>query len=81
MKKRVTQKLAMKNLLPEAKKYASILVGAFVLSLGYSMFIVPHKLVPGGVFGLSIVAFELIDLSIGTLALLINIPLLIWGTK
>ena len=81
MKKRVTQNLAMKNLLPEAKNYASILAGAFVLSLGYSLFIVPHKLVPGGVFGLSIVAFELIDLSIGTLALLINIPLLIWGTK
>ena len=45
------------------------------------MFIVLHKLVLVRVFELSIVVFELIDLSIGTLALLINIPLLIWGTK
>jgi uncharacterized membrane-anchored protein YitT (DUF2179 family) len=81
MKTKVTNKLNKQNLFKEFKNYASILIGALVLSLGYSLFIIPHKLVPGGVFGLSIVAFEFVELSIGALALLINIPLLLWGAK
>jgi len=81
MKNIISIKLNKSLLLGEAKSYGFILIGAFVLSVGYALFIVPHKLVPGGVFGLSIVAFELIDMSIGTIALIINIPLLIWGTK
>ena len=81
MKTTITYKLNKQELLKEVKNYISILGGALVLSLGYSLFIVPHKLVPGGVFGLSIVAFELVNISIGMIALLINIPLLFWGTK
>lgn len=63
------------------KSYGLVLFGAVVLSIGYSLFIVPHKLVPGGVFGLSIVAFETLGMSIGVIALIINIPLLLWGTR
>ncbi|PCI99413.1 MAG: hypothetical protein COB15_04320 [Flavobacteriales bacterium] len=74
-------KLNKKRLLSEAKNYGFVLLGAVVLSLGYSLFIVPQRLVPGGVFGLSIVAFELVGLSVGLLALIINIPLLLWGAK
>jgi len=81
MKNVITLNWSAINLLEEAKSYGLVLLGGIILSLGYSLFIVPHKLVPGGVFGLSIVAFEVINLSIGTLALLINIPLLLWGTK
>ena len=81
MKNTISIKLNRNLLLGEVKSYAFILLGAFVLSVGYALFIVPHKLVPGGVFGLSIVAFELIDMSIGTIALIINIPLLFWGAK
>jgi len=81
MKNTISIKLNRNLLLGEVKSYALILLGAFVLSLGYGLFIVPHKLVPGGVFGLSIVVFELIDMSIGSIALIINIPLLFWGAK
>jgi uncharacterized membrane-anchored protein YitT (DUF2179 family) len=77
----ISKKINKVNVLIEAKDYGFVLLGALVLSLGYSLFIVPHKLVPGGVFGLSIVAVEVIGLSVGLLALLINIPLLLWGTK
>ncbi len=81
MKKIRLQKFEVPNFLLEVKSYATILLGAFTLAIGYSLFIVPHKLVPGGVFGLSIVAFEVVNLSIGKIALLINIPLLFWGAK
>ena len=76
-----TIKLNRRLLFSEAKNYGFVLLGAVVLSLGYSLFIVPQRLVPGGVFGLSIVAFELVGLSVGLLALIINIPLLLWGAK
>lgn len=63
------------------KSYSEILAGSLILALGYVLFIVPHHIVPGGIFGLSIVIKELGGLSIGITALLINIPLLIIGSK
>lgn len=65
----------------ESKNIGLVLLGALILSTGYALFIVPHKLVPGGVFGLSIVINDVIDISIGMMALFINIPLLLWGTQ
>lgn len=63
------------------KEYALITLGSALLALGYGFFIVPHNIVPGGIFGLSIVINQLINFPIGTIALCINIPLLLWGTK
>ncbi len=65
---------------------ALIVVGAFFLGVGYSLFLAPVKIVPGGVYGLSIVLnhlskglFEAFPkgLPIGTIALAFNIPLFI----
>ena len=65
----------------ELKSYALVFLGAIILALAYSVFIVPYNIMPGGIFGLSIILHEYIGLSIGAIALLINIPLLLWGTK
>ena len=67
--------------LPFARSYAEVLAGSFILALGYVLFIVPHHIVPGGIFGLSIVLKELVGVSIGLTALLINIPLLLIGGR
>ncbi len=61
--------------------FGLVVLGSLVLALGYGLFIVPHNVVPGGVFGLSIVINQLIGLPVGIIALGINIPLLFWGTK
>ena len=63
------------------KNYGLVGLGSLVLALGYTLFIVPHNIVPGGVFGISIVINQLTGLSIGLVALSINIPLLVWGAK
>jgi len=81
MKNVISVKVDKNRFISIVRNYGLVVIGALVLSLGYSLFIVPHKLVPGGVFGLSIVVFEVVNISIGTIALIINIPLLIWGTK
>ena len=69
------------NLLLFARSYGEVLLGSLILAIGYVIFIVPHHIVPGGIFGLSIVIKELGGLSVGLTALLINIPLLVIGSK
>ena len=54
-----------------------IMLGCSIMAIGVNLFIIPHKIVPGGVFGLSIAVNSVINLSVGAIALLINIPLLI----
>lgn len=51
------------------------------MGLGYVLFIIPHKIVPGGIFGFSIIINHLTSWPIGGLALALNIPLLLWGIK
>ncbi|MGB1308264.1 MAG: YitT family protein, partial [Oceanihabitans sp.] len=81
MKKRVYLLLKRKQVITELKSYSSVLLGSFILALAYVIFIIPHNIVPGGILGLSIVINKLMGISVGWVALLINIPLLLWGTK
>ncbi|MCR5453624.1 MAG: YitT family protein [Bacteroidales bacterium] len=72
------------------KQYLMVLLGTFIVSAAYMLFISPYKFMPGGVYGISIMVhhltkgtFEMFPdgFPIGTLALLIDIPLTIIGTK
>lgn len=69
------------NYFPQMRSYGEVLLGSLILAIGYVVFIVPHHIVPGGIFGLSIVIHEMGGVSIGMTALLINIPLLVIGSK
>ena len=61
--------------------YSLVTIGAFIMAAGYVYFISPHKIVPGGVFGISIVLHHLFGLPIGLTALVMNIPLTLIGIK
>lgn len=70
--------------------YTMIIVGAFIMAVGYVFFISPNMIVPGGVFGISIVIhyvtkglFEFAPegLPVGLTGLILNIPLTIIGVK
>lgn len=58
-----------------------ILIGTFIMSVGIVYFIAPYKLVPGGVYGISIVLHHLFGFPIGLTALLLDIPLTLLGIK
>ncbi len=64
-------------------KYGWILAtigGSAIFSLGFAFFLMPNDMSPGGVSGLSLVIVELLDFgSVGTLSILINLPLFILG--
>lgn len=70
--------------------YTLIIVGAFILAAGFVLFIDPHRIAPGGVYGIGIVIHYLTvgvfdwapeGLPIGTIGLILNIPLTIIGIK
>ncbi len=70
--------------------YSLIIIGSFILAAGFVFFINPYKIVPGGVYGISIVVHYLTEgvfpfwpdgFPIGLFGLLLNIPLTIIGIK
>ncbi|MCK9411977.1 MAG: YitT family protein [Prolixibacteraceae bacterium] len=69
--------------------YGMITIGSFIMAIGYVYFITPHKIVPGGVYGLGIIVHYLTKgiaiwpdgFPIGLFNLLVNIPLTYIGIK
>jgi len=70
--------------------YTLIIIGSFILAAGFVFFITPHRIVPGGVYGIAIVVHYLTPgvfsfwpdgIPIGLFGLLLNIPLTIAGIK
>ena len=70
--------------------YTLIIIGSFILAAGFVFFITPHRIVPGGVYGIAIVVHYLTPgvfsfwpdgIPIGLFGLVLNIPLTIAGIK
>lgn len=70
--------------------YTLIVIGAFLQALSYSLFLAPYKIVPGGVYGISIVLHHVTQglfsfmpegLPMGATALCFNVPLLLLAMK
>lgn len=70
--------------------YILIIAGSFILATSFVFFITPHKIVPGGVYGIAIVVHYLTEgvfsfwpdgVPVGLFALLIDIPLIITGIR
>ncbi|MGB0391661.1 MAG: YitT family protein [Salibacteraceae bacterium] len=65
----------------ELVNYGWILLGSFFLALGMIGFLAPNQIATGGTAGLAIVLNHVINLPIGILMLLVNIPLLLVSVK
>lgn len=61
--------------------YSLITLGSVIMAVGYVFFIAPHKIVPGGVYGIGIVLNHLLGIPIGLTGLAFNIPLTIIGIR
>jgi len=58
-----------------------ITLGALAIAAGYVLFITPYKIVPGGVYGISIIIHHVFGLPVGVIALFFNVPITILGIK
>lgn len=56
-----------------------IIVGSLIFGLGLSCFLVPYKIAPGGVSGLSQIFFHFLGIPVGLSMIVMNIPLWIVG--
>ena len=60
--------------------YVMITFGSLIAAIGLGVFLVEANVVPGGVTGISMaINFVWDGISVGTLILILNIPLFIWG--
>jgi uncharacterized membrane-anchored protein YitT (DUF2179 family) len=67
------------NIRQEAKNLVILTIGTLVAALGYSLFQVPYNLAAGGIGGLSIIINHFTGWPVGTVVLILNIPLFVLG--
>jgi uncharacterized membrane-anchored protein YitT (DUF2179 family) len=54
-----------------------IIFGSIIFAMAYSWFLIPYKIAPGGVGGLSQILYHMFDIPIGISMILLNLPLFI----
>ncbi len=70
-----------------ARAYAIIALGCIIMAAGFSFFMIPQKIAPGGVYGVATVlhyaSHDLVGIALptGTIGLVLNIPLFLWGLR
>lgn len=63
-----------------AKEYGCIVLGTFIMAVGFVIFISPLKFAPGGVYGIAIILHHLFNFPIGLSGICLDLPLLLIGT-
>jgi len=72
------KRLSKKQLLLRELRYiGGILIGAVFFAIGYSWFLLPYNMAPGGVGGLSQIINRLTGIPNGISMILINVPLFV----
>ena len=61
--------------------YGQILLGCLIGGAAYPLFMTPNNIAPGGVTGIGIILNYLFGLPVGTVSLVLNIPLFITGYR
>ena len=63
----------------ETQRWLLMIIGITIAALGYSLFQIPHDIAAGGITGIAIIVNHFVGWSVGTMYLLMNIPLLVLG--
>jgi uncharacterized membrane-anchored protein YitT (DUF2179 family) len=61
--------------------YSLIIIGSLFLATSFVFFITPYRIVPGGVYGISIILHYVLGTPVGMVALAFDIPLTIIGVR
>ncbi|MCS4515975.1 YitT family protein [Clostridium botulinum] len=65
----------------KCKRLLLVMMGSLIYAIGVNMFLIPHKLLSGGVAGIAIMLQYLTDIQSGYYILLINIPIFLIAFK
>lgn len=58
-------------------RYLFIIIGCALCSLSYTLFLIPHQVVPGGIAGIAMILHFLYKSPVGIVTIVLNIPLFI----
>ncbi len=61
--------------------WAQILLGCVLGAAAYPLFLTPNNIAPGGITGVAVILYYLFKFPVGTVSLLLNIPLFIAGYR
>lgn len=61
--------------------YAQILLGAFIGGAAYPLFMTPNRIAPGGITGVATILNHLLHWPVGTVSLVLNLPLFMISYK
>lgn len=74
--------MVKKRLTPEFfKKYFFLFLGAILASIGIEEFLVPNKMIDGGITGISIITSYLTGFPLGIVLFTLNLPFVVIGYK
>lgn len=55
------------------------ILGAFIMAVGVSLFLLPNQLSSGGIAGIATITYYLFHIPMGTMILFINVPLFLFS--
>lgn len=67
------------NLKKTSLEIVGTILGAFIMAVGVSLFLLPNQLSSGGVSGIATITYYLFHIPMGTMILLINVPLFLFS--
>jgi uncharacterized membrane-anchored protein YitT (DUF2179 family) len=74
-------KIDKKDLKRNLANLTLVILGSVIMGIGYSLFLIPHHFVPGGVSGIAMIVNYFTRLPLGVLIMVLNIPVFIVGIK
>jgi uncharacterized membrane-anchored protein YitT (DUF2179 family) len=58
-----------------------MLISSLLIAFGFNQLLIPHRMISGGLAGITMLAGYATGLNIGWLYFLLNIPILLWGLR
>ena len=74
-------KLQKKDLKRNLANLALVILGSVIMGVSYSLFLIPHHFVPGGVSGIAMIINYFTRLPLGSLIMVLNIPVFFVGIR
>lgn len=72
-------KMRKQSIQKRLKKYVMITVAAVIYAIAISLFLDPNNIAPGGMTGVAILINRFVNVKVGTINLLLNVPIVLLG--
>ncbi len=73
--------LSFKDLSKPLGKLVAIFIGNFICAFAFNSLLIPNQLLSGGITGIAIMVHYIIDLPVGLIIFLLNLPIFIIGAR